>query len=292
MNEPNLNHVVAELFYTIPQDGPIEVRVFPPASGRKTEAPRREPRPMPVFDCRSIAADLALDEAGFELHSHCSAINDFYDAEEVRERYYPEVTSLLKDATGAIEVFVFDHNVRSQVRADRKEAGVREPVEGAHNDYTVSSGPRRVREILEANQAGHLAGHRAALINVWRPIVGPVRDHPLAVCDARSAKLDDFIPTEIQHFLEDNLETPHLIGQVYSFRHSSQHRWYYTSEMQPDEVMLLKCFDSAGDGRACFTGHTGFRNPACPDDFIPRESIEARTVVIFPEPPAPGHRAG
>ena len=172
--------------------------------------------------------------------------------------------------------------MRNQPRSDRQEAGIREPVDGAHNDYTVSSGPRRVREILEENDATDLIGHRAALINLWRPIIGPVQDRPLAICDARSAKLEDFIPTEIQHFLEDDLETPHLTGQIYSFRHNPDHRWYYVSDMQPDEVMLLKCYDSADDGRACFTGHTGFNNPECPEEFTPRESIEARTVVIFP----------
>ena len=191
------------------------------------------------------------------------------------------MAAVLKEATGALCVMVFDHNVRNQARADRGDDGVREPVDGAHNDYTVSSGPRRVREVLEENRRLDLIGHRAALINVWRPLVGPVQDHPLAICDARSAKLDDFIPTQIEHFLENDLETPHLTGQIYSFRHNPGHRWFYVSDMQPDEVMMLKCYDSADDGRACFTGHTGFLNPQRPRDFKPRESIEARTAVIF-----------
>ena len=112
--------------------------------------------------------------------------------------------------------------------------------------------------------------------------MGPVQDHPLAICNARATQLEDFIPTEIQHFLEDDLDTPHLTGEIYSFQHSDKHRWFYVSDMQPSEVMLLKCFDTADDGRAMFTGHTGFRNPACPADFRPRESIELRTVVVFP----------
>ena len=281
IDESKLAHVVVELAYTMPEDGPARVRVFPPASGREIERPPRERIPMPIFDCRPIADQLNLDEAGFELVSHRSAFSDFYDSDRVRAEYYPEVEDLLQAATGALRVIVFDHNVRNQPRSDRKEVGVREPVDGAHNDYTVSSGPRRVREILKENDSMDLAGHRAALINVWRPIAGPVQDRPLAICDARSAKLEDFIPTEIQHFLEDDLETPHLIGQIYSFRHNPDHKWFYVSNMRPGEVMLLKCYDSANDGRACFTGHTGFINPDCPDEFIPRESIEARTVAIF-----------
>jgi hypothetical protein len=51
--------------------------------------------------------------------------------------------------------------------------------------------------------------------------------------------------------------------------------------MQPEEMLLLKCFDTADDGTARFTGHTGFENPTCPPDFLPRESIEARTVVVY-----------
>lgn len=283
INETELAHVVTGMSYTVSMEGPAKIRVFPPASGRKMESPPSERVSVPVYDCRPIARELTLDDAGFELRAHRTGFRDYYDPDRVRASYYPEVVQLLKDATGAEEVFVFDHNVRNEPRSTRKEHGVRQPVDGAHNDYTLSSGPRRIREILADNDAGHLEGRRAALINVWRPIVGPVQDHPLAVCHARTTKLEDFIPTEIQHFLEHDLEKPHLTGEVYSFRHSPEHRWYYVSDMQPDEVMLLKCFDTATDGRACFTGHTGFRNPDCPPDFTPRESIEARTVVVFPD---------
>jgi hypothetical protein len=53
--------------------------------------------------------------------------------------------------------------------------------------------------------------------------------------------------------------------------------------MQPDEFLLLKCFDSRVDGRARFTPHTAFENSACPRDFVARESIEVRTLVVFDE---------
>ena len=200
-------------------------------------------------------------------------MHTFKDRERERER----------ESKVSLEVFVFDHNVRSRPRAAAKQMGVRKPVDGAHNDYTLTSGPKRIAEILEDNGASHLLGKRAALINVWRPLVGPVQDHPLAICDARSTRLDDFIATQIQHFQEGNLETPAHTGEVFSFQYSPQHRWYYAPDMQPDEVIFLKCYDTAQDGRARYTGHTGFRNPECPEEFVPRESIEARTVVVFDE---------
>ncbi len=276
-----LPYVEARLVYTAAIAEPARVRIFPPNSGRPMEIPPREKVNVRIYDCRPLIETLTLDEAGFEVVEHRTTFGDFYDAERVKTEYYPESAALMKRITGATEVFVFDHNVRNKPRSDAGQAGVRMPVEGAHNDYTLNSGPRRIREILADHDALHLAGRRAVLINLWRPIVGPVQDHPLAICHARATSLDDFIPTEIQHFLEGDLEKPHLTGEIYSFQHSAAHRWFYLSEMQPDEVFLLKCFDTASDGRALFTGHTGFRNPACPAQFKPRESIEVRTLAVF-----------
>lgn len=279
----NLDHILVPMSYTKPMEGQAQVTVWPPSSGRPFESPPRERIPVPVYDCRPIAHELTLDVAGFQLLQHRSAFTDFYNAERVESEYYAESVELMKARTGAIEVFIFDHNVRNQTRSDRGEHGVRTPTDGAHNDYTMSSGPRRIREVLEDNDALHLIGNRASIINLWRPIVGPVQDHPLAICDARTTDMADFIPTTITHYLEEDLENPALTGEIYSFKHSAAHRWFVVSDMQPDEAVLLKCFDTAHDGRALFTGHTGFKHPQPPADAKPRESIELRTVVVFPE---------
>jgi len=106
---------------------------------------------------------------------------------------------------------------------------------------------------------------------------------PLAVCDARSVAPEDLVVTDIHHFGEDDLAVPRHRGQIYSVRYNAAHRWFYASNMQPDEFLLLKCYDSRADGRARFMPHTGFRNPTCPSEFVPRESIEARALVIFGE---------
>jgi hypothetical protein len=51
--------------------------------------------------------------------------------------------------------------------------------------------------------------------------------------------------------------------------------------MQANEALLLKCYDSAKDGRARFTAHTAFDDPTSPPDAAPRESIETRAFVFF-----------
>ena len=271
----------APLNYLAQNDGPVQIRIYPPACGIETVRPAAVRQMVTMRDLRADAGNYRLDECGFELHTSPSAITNFYDASEVRTRYYPEVDAAVRKLTGALAVIMFDHNVRSTGRAARGELNVRLPAEQVHNDYTERSGPKRRCEILEAAGRTDLMDRQFAFVNLWRPIVGPVRDNPLGVCDVRSVKIEDFIETEIQHYGEDNLAQPRHSGEIYSVRYNPAHRWFYVSDMQPDEVLLLKCYDSRTDGRARFMPHTGFQNPTCPHDFVPRESIEARTLVVF-----------
>ena len=217
-NQPSISDplpvVEAQLTYLAPGDGPVEVRVYPPASGLATVRPASAQHVVSIRDARPIADRLRLDEHGFELRSRRTAFADFYDEAAVRERYYPEVQSVMQAITGALAVVVFDHNVRSAARAARGEHGVRVPVDQVHNDYTEQSGPKRKREILDAAGRSDLANRHAAFVNLWRPIVGPVLDNPLAVCDARSVSPEDLVATDIHHFGEDDLTVPRHSGQI------------------------------------------------------------------------------
>lgn len=274
--------VVAPLAYLVPQGGRAQRLIYPPTSGRPSRLPAQEHHRLTIVDCRALPEAPTLDGAGFALLTAPSAIDDFYDDALVRARYYPEVAQLLHRVLGALDVVVFDHNQRSALRAAQGQPGVRMPVDAAHNDYTPQSGPRRAREILADGGRPAYSGQRMALVNVWRPIVGPVQDVPLAVCDARSANPADFVATDIHHFGEDDLEHPRHSGEIYSVTYNPAHRWYYASDMQRDEVLLLKNWESCADGRASYTPHTGFRNPAAPPDAHSRESIEVRTLVVYP----------
>jgi hypothetical protein len=280
-NTDNLDFVVARIAYLARGATRVGYRVWPPASGRTPESPPKEYHDTRIHDCRPIASDLSLDDAGFVLRTRPSAVRDFYDEELVRRDYLPEVERALQDETGALAVFAFDHNVRSKEGAAEGRAGVRAPVDMAHNDYTEESGPRRVREILEARERLDLGGQRAALVNVWRPIRGPVQDIPLTICEASSTSPADFAETDIEHYGEEDLSRPRHVGQILSVRHNPFHRWFYAPNMQADEILVFKCWASKG-GNARYTAHTGFVNPQAPPNALPRESIEARTVVIYP----------
>jgi len=228
---------------------------------------------VPIHDARPIASDINLDREGFAVLPHQTAVRNFYDDDEVRRVYYPEAERLLQRVTGASRVLVFDHTVRRRVAgvADRATGAPRQPVGRVHVDHTEDSGPQRIRDFLGV-QAEDLLRGRAQVINIWRPIRGPLRDAPLAVCDAGSVAPDDLIASDLVY--RDR------VGETYSVRYRAQHRWFYVPEMRSDEVLLLKCYDSARDGRARFAPHTAFADPTTPDDALPRESIELRTFVF------------
>jgi hypothetical protein len=168
---------------------------------------------------------------------------------------------------------VFDHTVRRRIwgAEDRAAGTLRQPVGRVHNDYTDTSAPQRVRDLMGA-EAEALLQRRYEIINVWRPITGPLRDAPLAVCDARTVDPSDWVPSALIY--RDRK------GEIYAVHHNPAHRWLYVSDMMPDEALLLKCFDSARDGRARFAPHTAFEDPTAPADKLPRESIELRTLVF------------
>jgi hypothetical protein len=202
-------------------------------------------------------------------------VTDFYDEDAVRRIYYPEAERLVASATSASRVVVFDLTIRRRLPgvADRAAGAPRQPVPRVHNDYTVKSGPQRVRDLLGEEADALLAG-RFSVINVWRPIRGPLRDAPLAVCDARSVAFEDFVPSDL--LFRDRT------GEIYAVTYNPSHRWFYVPEMREDEALLLKCYDSAQDGRARFAPHTAFEDPTAPTDILPRESIELRTLVFYP----------
>jgi hypothetical protein len=220
-----------------------------------------------IHDARGREAEFTLDRNGFQLVKAPTAVRDFYSPEEIRSVYYPEVEGLLRDVLGASRVVIFDHNVRNAGKT-----GLATPSRQVHNDHTVNSAPRRVRDHLGA-EAEDLLKHRFGVVNVWRPIRGPVLDSPLALCDARTFTDADLIASDLVY--------PHVRGETSRVEFKPDHRWYYFSQQQTDEALLIRIHDSATDGRARLSFHTSFENPKA-IGAPPRESIEVRTLVFFP----------
>ena len=226
---------------------------------------------VPVGNGRDLG-ETDLDREGFRLVESPSAVENFYDEDELRRDYYPEIEALIARLTGAARVVVFDHTLRHGDEGAQAQRHLREPVRIVHNDYTDWSGPQRVRD-LYPNDADQMLQSRMAVIQAWRPITGPVLRDPLAICDAQSLAQKDLIPAERRH--------AERVGEIYHVARNPTQRWFYVPEMTRDEVLIFKCYDSQRDGRARFTAHGSFEHPETPVGAPPRESIEIRTFAFF-----------
>ena len=227
--------------------------------------------PVDIEDVRQSPAMLHIDVEGAQLVKHRSAVRSFYDSDELHRRAYPETAELVRSVTGATEVIVFDHNLRRG--GNQPAAGVageiKRPVFHIHTDFSARSAPVRAAAALERPL---MPGQRFAAINVWRPLAEPLRDCPLALCDASSVDERDLHETDLLY--------PDRTGQIYYVTFNPGHRWYFASDMRTDEAWLFKNYDSATDGRARFTPHTAFDDPTHPAAAA-RESIEFRAFAFF-----------
>jgi hypothetical protein len=263
-------------FLTPMAEKPVSYAIDPPPGVPRYNGVIDERR-VSIFDARSLAAEASIDREGFALVRHHSAVRDFYNDEEVRRVYYPEAERLLVAATGAQKATIFDHTVRKRQTPGAVGTGrqsgrpLREPAGRVHVDQTKRSGPDRLRFEYGPDAEDLLLG-RFAIVNLWRPIRGPLLDAPLAVCDARSIAQEDLVASDL--VFRDR------VGETYAVTYNPEQRWYYYPRMTKDEALLLKCYDSATDV-ARFAPHTAFDDPTTPPDAPPRESIELRSFVFF-----------
>ena len=278
-----------------------------------------EERQMPVHDARRLARPerRTLHANGFELLERPLPAPDldFLNHDRVVRDYYPLCADIVREASGARHVAAFDHNVRS---ASGKESGrrieggqhVQPPAHLVHGDYTLTSGPQRLRDLAkppsandtyrslladgatlldETSVACALDGGRFAIVNLWRNIAPePVATHPLALCDATSVRPDDLVVFEI-HYAD-------RIGENYFAKHADHHRWYFYPAMTGDEALLIKQWDSAGglarskgakadamcpDSPCTFSFHSAFEDPTTAAGAPDRWSIEVRCVALY-----------
>jgi hypothetical protein len=264
--------VTADIPYTPDTGEKLVNETFGPNNIQRRKTGADELKPMTVRNGRLVTERLSLDEQGFVFVEHKTKVADFFDLEQLKSVYYPEVEQLIKSASGAARSVIFDHTLRSGDQTEREARLIREPVLSAHNDYTEWSGPNRLREVLP-EEAESLLKRRFAIIQVWRAINEPIQSNPLALADAKSVALDDFLIAERRY--------PHRVGQTYRLKYNPNHRWFYFPEMSRDEALVFKVYDSDTDGRARFTPHTSFKDPASPANARPRQSIEVRAFAFF-----------
>jgi len=264
--------LTVDIPYTIPTGETLVNESFGPNNIHGRRSGTVELKKVGIRNGRTLAEQLSLDEQGFVFVPHPTKVTDFFDEQQLKSVYYPEIEQLIRRESGASRVVIFDHTLRSGDEAEREEKLIRNPVLQAHNDYTEWSGPNRLRELLP-DEAEALLAHRFAIIQVWRAIDRPIQANPLALADARSIAAEDLMIAERRF--------PHRVGQTYRLKYNPNHQWVFFPEMRRDEAIVFKVYDSEKHGRARFTAHTSFDDPATPADAPPRQSIEIRAFAFF-----------
>lgn len=219
-----------------------------------------------MHDIRDHESDFYLDKDAFQaIQGIPSDEKDFLDDDHIKATYYPEVEKLLLDhVPGAHKITLFDHTVR------RSNPGApRAPVTRVHVDQTARSTEWRVR-LHDPEEAGQLLKGRYRIINVWRPLNGPVQASPLGFASAETTRDEDLVAVEHRY--------PHRTGETAAVQHHPAQKFYYWSGMQNDERLFLKCFDSQ-EGVGQRVPHTAWMDPRTPVGAVGRESIEVRALV-------------
>ncbi len=87
-----------------------------------------------------------------------------------------------------------------------------------------------------------------------------------------------------EHLVAAKVIYPDHQRETWTVRPSPAHRWFYKRAQAPDEVVLIKCFDTmtAGEGVARRVPHTAFEDPAYADG-EPRESVAIRALLFYGE---------
>jgi hypothetical protein len=266
--------VRATLQYTVDNGVPPDYYFYEPDPGVRLNPPGTDGREVEIEDGWPRADSFSADREGFEIHPFDSRFQAFDDDDAIRLSFYPQVIDFVRAHSGAKRVVVFDHTIRRRLPADLQvQTTVKRPaVLLVHSDYTVTSGPQRVHDILP-DEADDLLTRRVAFYNVWKPLSRRVEELPLAMCDATTHDAADMLRMDLKY--------RERTGEIYVMRFSPKHRWVYFPLMAHDRALLLKTYDSETDGRARFMGHSAFEDPNSPPEAPQRESIEVRTMAFF-----------
>ncbi|CZT09348.1 related to 7alpha-cephem-methoxylase P8 chain [Rhynchosporium agropyri] len=231
---------------------------------------------LPIRDIRGRESEYTLDKDAFLVVTDLpeSAERDFVDDASIKEKYYPEVEKLILDnVEGSNRVVIFDHTIRRS-----NPNATRAPVTRVHIDQTLKSATQRVHQHVP-EEAEKLLQGRYRIINIWRPLNGPVQASPLGFASSSSLKDEDLIPVEHRY--------PDRTGETAGIRYNESQKWHYLSGMRNDERLFLECFDSEArkSGTKVQGGrvpHTAFQDPRTPKNAVGRESIEVRALVFGP----------
>ncbi|EME42540.1 hypothetical protein DOTSEDRAFT_155389 [Dothistroma septosporum NZE10] len=231
-----------------------------------------------VRDLRGQEQNANLDDCGFEVWKLRSSMlyEQFDDPDAINSIYVAEVKKHLMEASGTDHIEIIRVRVRRRHPQFPKSSGEayahHQPSTAAHIDTTRDSATTMAQrygdEVTKASSTRHFK-----ILNLWKPLRGPVQDWPLAVCDARTVKHErDVAEATILHQDRKNHNC-----QVHF---DEDQQWYYLRHQDPHEVLVFRQYDSRFDSNNGVP-HSSFASPATPESAPARESVEVMAILYF-----------
>ncbi|KAF2105310.1 hypothetical protein BDV96DRAFT_509569 [Lophiotrema nucula] len=268
-------------YYLELKDGGI-IQTYPGTAFEKRR--KHVPHDVTVKDMRSVRDQFNINNAGFELVDHKSAVKDFTDAKEVEQVYYAEYIDFIKKRVGGADRLTHvSEGHAAQGLDDKIPVKVMNPARFVHVDQSYRGAEQILFLNLPEEEAERRMKKRWAIINVWAPIIKPVKRDPVAFADFRSIDEYDFRTVVANLPPPDAAEYGKAAAryEVTNLAHNPNQQWYYASDMTPEEAWVFMIFDSKNDGRAKCAVHTFFPYQNQDDYGEPRTSVEVRCFVFW-----------
>ncbi len=233
-----------------------------------------KPAEVPIADARGH--DCSLDREGFTLLAHKSALTDLTDLDVVAKVHRDEIADLLKRATGCDEVVMTPFGILrfSEKLGENAAHDNSHPARFVHVDMAKETAAAMREKTAPAGKP--IA--RSAQYNVWRSLAGGTQDVPLALCAYPSVAREDLIDCDA---IFDPLDgSPEWGFPNYLLAYNPAHRWFYYSDMTPDEAIVFKTSESDPE-RAQLMPHGAFDNPLAGPDAPARVSLEMRGTCYW-----------
>ncbi|CZT10390.1 uncharacterized protein RAG0_14881 [Rhynchosporium agropyri] len=272
--ESSMYFLARDKFFEV--EKPYSLR-YPPDEGLPQSNIKRETVKVAIRNMRK-GEPHSLERNGFQVIHIQSAMDyvDFADDELIKTVYLPELQTALLQELGGKHVHVMDFAVRRRHSqfpiSTGKEFETLQPAALAHIDFTVREGERLI-QVMYGERAIELLRCHWQIINIWKPLRGPLNDWPLALCDAQSVDFrNDIMAGDLvyENFATENLQ----------IMHNPHQKWFYLPDQTTSEVLIFKSADSKHSD-APASPHAAFYNSKVAPDELPRESIDCRAFVFY-----------
>jgi hypothetical protein len=237
-----------------------------------------EPHDTRFADARPLIDQLSIDREGFTLIDHPSALTIDTDMAQATPAYLVAVAERLKTLVGADLELSQGKGLlkRYSERANLKAAG---PSRWAHMDYTAAAADKWIGWMEGWKQQPLRQYPRFAILQTWRCLTPPPCDNTLVLCDASTIDAAGCIPFDA--CIAAPYDAPGNQFESQFTRYDAGQRWYYFSDMRPDEMIVFKGYDS-DPAKFAQPLHNSIDLPGNAEA-PPRVSVEARFFAFFAE---------